>query len=70
VFGIGTSFPINTTTEYVAQSDILMLKGKKPASELKAFNAKEVRENLEPSIRRPGEKDQEEEKAEKEKAES
>jgi hypothetical protein len=62
MIGIGTVFPITSTTEYVAQADVLMMKGRKPKGDLKAFDAREVKENLEPSIKRP--KDKEKEKAE------
>ncbi|HUS24029.1 MAG TPA: hypothetical protein VM369_03700 [Candidatus Binatia bacterium] len=53
VFGLGTSFPISSSTQYVAQADVLMQKGRKPAGDTKAFDARQVKENLEPSVRRP-----------------
>lgn len=48
--GIGTSTPIK---EYEAQADILMYKGTKPDSEVNAFDARQVKENLESVIVRP-----------------
>lgn len=47
---VGTSYPI---TEYRAQANILVMKGSKPAGDTSAFNAREVKANLEASIRRP-----------------
>ena len=47
---MGTSIP---RTEYQAQANILVFKGEKPASDPKAFNAHEVKANLESVIVRP-----------------
>lgn len=41
------------STEYVAVVDIVMFKGKKPANEVHAFDAHEVKANLESQIERP-----------------
>ncbi|MDZ4076880.1 MULTISPECIES: CC0125/CC1285 family lipoprotein [Hydrocarboniphaga] len=46
----GTSIP---RTEYQAQANILVFKGEKPANDPKAFNAHEVKANLESVIVRP-----------------
>jgi len=48
--GIGTSIP---STEYEAQAYVLMRSGKKPARDAGAFDAREVKKNLEPLIVRP-----------------
>lgn len=48
--GIGTSIP---STEYEAQAYVLMRSGKKPARDAGAFDAREVKQNLEPMIVRP-----------------
>lgn len=50
--GIGTS-TATPVTEYVAQADIVMFTGKKKNDDVKAFDAREVRTNLEASIVRP-----------------
>src|SRR3546814_4954729 len=49
-FGASTSTPI---TEYVAQANVVMFKGKKPDTDVHAFDAREVRTNPEPAILRP-----------------
>jgi hypothetical protein len=46
----GTSIP---RTEYQAQANILVFKGEKPTNDPKAFNAHEVKANLEGVIVRP-----------------
>lgn len=43
-------------TEYQAQANILVFKGDKPATDTKAFNAREVKANLESVIVRPAPK--------------
>lgn len=48
--GIGTSVP---STEYEASANILLYKGKKPATETRAFDARELKANLESTITRP-----------------
>lgn len=47
---VGNSIP---RTEYQAQANILVFKGDKPANDPKAFNAHEVKANLEGVIVRP-----------------
>ena len=42
-----TAFPID---EYVAQADIVMLKGEKPPADVNAYNARDVLQRLEPTI--------------------
>lgn len=49
-FSASTSTPV---TEYVAQANIVMFTGKKPEADVHAFDARQVRTNLEPSILRP-----------------
>lgn len=51
-FGVnsGTSIP---RTEYEAQANILVFKGAKPLNDVKAFNAREIKANLESTITRP-----------------
>ncbi len=49
----GTSMP---RTEYEAQANILVFKGPKPADNFKAFDAREVKANLEALIARPQDK--------------
>ena len=51
--GVGTSIP---STEYQADVDILMFKGKKPLNDTRAFDAREVKSNLEAQILRPEKK--------------
>ncbi|HUP92640.1 MAG TPA: hypothetical protein VM074_10370 [Solimonas sp.] len=48
--GFGSSSP---SSEYMAQTDILMYSGAKREGDVSAFNAREVRENLEATIVRP-----------------
>ena len=45
-----TATPI---TEYMAQANVVMFAGKKKDDDVKAFDAHQVRSNLEPSIVRP-----------------
>jgi len=51
-FGLGVSNAI-PRTEYEAQASILVFKGPKPADNYKAFDAREVKANLESLIARP-----------------
>ena len=51
-FGLGTSTAV-PRTEYEAQASILVFKGPKPADNYKAFDAREVKANLEATIARP-----------------
>ena len=48
--GVGTSTPI---TEYQAQAFVTMLKGQKLADSADAFDAREVRNNIGPTVRYP-----------------
>ncbi|NKF23291.1 hypothetical protein G7Y82_13300 [Solimonas sp. C16B3] len=48
--GMSTSTPV---TEYQAQASVLMFAGQKKADDAKAFDAREVRKNLENVIVRP-----------------
>src|SRR3546814_15633808 len=54
-FGASTSTPI---TEYVAQANVVMFKGKQPDTDVHDFDARDVRTNLEPAILRPVPKSQ------------
>lgn len=51
--GVGTTTGGGPKTAYTAQADVLMQRGSKPVDGLQAFNAREVRSNLEAQIRRP-----------------
>jgi hypothetical protein len=51
--GIGTT---TSTTEYEGQANIVMFKGAKPAQDVKAFDAREIKANLESRITRPAPK--------------
>ncbi len=48
--GVGTT---SSTTQYEGQADIVMYKGKKLSKDVKAFDAREVKANIEPRITRP-----------------
>lgn len=48
--GVGTAIP---STEYQAQADILIYKGKKPQNNPRAYDAREIKINLGPLIVRP-----------------
>lgn len=48
--GVGTSIP---STEFQAEANILLYKGKKPEADVKAFNAREIKGNLESLVVRP-----------------
>lgn len=50
--GIGTT-TATPITEYVAQANVVMFAGKKKEDDVKAFDAREVRANLESSVVRP-----------------
>jgi hypothetical protein len=50
-FGVGATVGTSTPrTEYEGQVNIVMFKGRKPNTEVKAFDAREVKANLEPQI--------------------
>jgi hypothetical protein len=51
--GLGTVLGGNNGPAYNSQADILVFKGAKPADNTKAFDAREVRDNLQASIKRP-----------------
>jgi hypothetical protein len=48
--GVGTSIP---STEYQAQADVLIYKGKKPENNPRAYDARQIQINLGPLIKRP-----------------
>ncbi|MGH8529391.1 MAG: CC0125/CC1285 family lipoprotein [Nevskiales bacterium] len=48
--GVGTT---SSTTEYEGQADIVMYKGKKLPKDVRAFDAREVKANIEPRVTRP-----------------
>jgi len=50
--GVGTS-SANPITEFEAVANILVFKGSKPADNFKAFDARDLKANLEPYITRP-----------------
>ncbi|MGH8445935.1 MAG: CC0125/CC1285 family lipoprotein [Solimonas sp.] len=54
--GVGTETPTSKGAEYTAQAEILVYKGKKPADDPKAFDAREVKTNLEAGVVRPAAK--------------
>ena len=49
-FGVDTATPVN---QYEAQASVVMFRGRKRPDDLNAFDAREVRSNLEPRIARP-----------------
>ncbi|NKF21322.1 CC0125/CC1285 family lipoprotein [Solimonas marina] len=51
--GVGTSTDSGDKIEYTAQADIVVAKGKKPQDDTRAYDARAVRQNLEPLIQRP-----------------
>lgn len=51
--GVGTSTGGGSKRAYTAQSDVLLFRGVKPADDAQAFDAREVRDNLEAGINRP-----------------
>ncbi|WP_028080462.1 CC0125/CC1285 family lipoprotein [Solimonas soli] len=54
--GVGTSTDSARGAEYSAQAEILTCKGRKPADNPQAFDAREVKANLEAGIVRPDDK--------------
>lgn len=52
-FGIAQPVGSGNSTRYQGTIEVLMRKGKKPADDANAFNAGEIRENLDPTIKRP-----------------
>ncbi|SER06578.1 hypothetical protein SAMN04488038_11521 [Solimonas aquatica] len=51
--GVGTSTGGGQQLQYTASADILVFKGKKPDNNPQAFDAREVKANLEAQIQRP-----------------
>lgn len=51
--GAGLGASSAGSTEYEAQAYVLMRSGKKPEGDARAFDAREVKQNLEPLIQRP-----------------
>ena len=51
--GTGTSMPV---TRYEAVANILIFSGQKPQTDPKAFDAREIKTRLEPTVVRPSEK--------------
>ena len=51
--GVGTDTGSSKGYAYTAQAEIVAYKGKKPTDDPKAFDARDVKANLEPLIRRP-----------------
>ena len=49
--GMATGTPIRTS--YQGYADIVMFHGKKPANNVRAYNARKLKDNLEPLITRP-----------------
>jgi hypothetical protein len=52
-YGAVGSSTANPITEFEAQANILVFKGTKPADNFKAFDARDLKANLEPYITRP-----------------
>ena len=53
-FGLGVNSGSSVPrTEYEAQANILVFKGKKPSNDVKAFDARDLKANLESTITRP-----------------
>lgn len=49
--GVGTGIPVGRgDAKYFGQADAVLMKGKKPAGDPAAFDAREIKQNLEPSI--------------------
>lgn len=55
--GVGTGIPVGGDAKYFGQADAVLMKGKKPANDAAAFDAREIKANLGPGILRtpPGE---------------
>lgn len=51
--GIGFGTGSNVRTEYQGSADVAMYRGKKPANNAQAYDAREVKNNLDPTIKRP-----------------
>jgi hypothetical protein len=48
--GVGTGIPLGGDAKYFGQADAVFMKGKKPANDASAFDAREIKANLEPGI--------------------
>lgn len=49
--GVGTGIPLGRgDAKYFGQADAVLMKGKKPAKDAAAFDAREIKANLEPGI--------------------
>ena len=51
--GIGFGSGSDIRTEYQGSADVAMYRGKKPANNAQAYDAREVKNNLDPTITRP-----------------
>ena len=51
--GLGTGIGLGGRDEFYGQADIVMMKGRKPKDDPSAFDARELKANLEPAILRP-----------------
>ena len=49
-FGFGEDFDVRTVDRYEASAEIVMRRGAPPASEIRAFNAREVMDRIGPTI--------------------
>ncbi|MFT4046300.1 MAG: hypothetical protein QM661_06335 [Solimonas sp.] len=54
--GVGTTTSADRGAAYISQAEILTFKGRKPADNPQAFDAREVKANLEAGIVRPAPK--------------
>lgn len=52
-FGLGVGTGTGGSTEYQGSADIVMFRGKKPAADLRAYDARELKTNLDAQIKRP-----------------
>lgn len=48
--GVGTGIPVGGDKKYFGEANVLLMKGQKPANDPNAFDAREVKKNLEPAI--------------------
>jgi hypothetical protein len=48
--GTGIGIPVGGDKKYFGEANILLMKGQKPASDPNAFDAAEVKKNLEPTV--------------------
>ena len=52
-FGSSTGIGLGGRDKYYGQADIVMMKGRKPKNDPSAFDARELKANLEPAVVRP-----------------